>query len=55
MKKKVPVVMVAEPEEAVRLSGLSLEVTVALPNVAGAIKEALLGQRAHVGLVVMRL
>ncbi|HEX2042462.1 MAG TPA: transposase [Acidimicrobiales bacterium] len=54
MKKKVPVVTVAEPEEAARLADLSLEATVALADVAGAVKEGLLGFCADVGLVVMR-
>ncbi|HSH61289.1 MAG TPA: IS256 family transposase, partial [Acidimicrobiales bacterium] len=54
MNKKVPVVTVAEPEEAARLAGLSLEATVALADVAGAVKEGLLGFCADVGLVVMR-
>ncbi len=54
MNKKVPVVTVAEPEEAARLAGLSHEATVALADVAGAVKEGLLGFCADVGLVVMR-
>jgi transposase-like protein len=54
VKKKVPVVTVAEPEEAARLAGLPLEATVALRDVAGAVKEGLLGFCADVGLVVMR-
>ena len=39
MEKKLPVVTIAEPEEAARLSGLPLEATVALGDVAGAVKE----------------
>ncbi len=54
MKKKVPVVTVAEPEEAARLADLPLEATVALDDVAAAVKEGLLGFCADVGLVVMR-
>jgi hypothetical protein len=54
VKKKLPVVTVAEPEEARRLAGLSLEATIALSDVAGAIKDGLLGMCADVGLVVMR-
>jgi putative transposase len=54
VKKKVPVVTVAEPEEAARLAGLPLEATVALADVAGAVKDGLLGFCADVGLVVMR-
>ena len=53
MRKKVPVVAVAEPEEATRLEGLSLEATIALADVAGAVKEGLAGFCADVGLVVM--
>jgi transposase-like protein len=45
---------VAEGEEAARLAGLPLEATVALADVAGAIREGLLGFCADVGLVVMR-
>jgi putative transposase len=54
VKKKVPVVSVAESEEAANLAGLPLEATVALADVAGAVKEGLLGFCADVGLVVMR-
>ena len=54
MKKKVPVVTVAEAEEAARLAGLSLEATVALADLAGAVKDGLLGFCADVGLMVMR-
>lgn len=45
---------VAEPEEAARLAGLPLEATVALADVASAVREGLLGFCADVGLVVMR-
>ena len=54
MKKKVPVVTVAEPEEAAQLAGLPLEATVALADLAGAVKHGLLGFCADVGLMVMR-
>ena len=54
MKKKVPVVTVAGPEEAANLAGLPLEATIALADLAGAVKEGLLGFCADVGLVVMR-
>jgi hypothetical protein len=54
VKKKVPVVTVAEPEEAARLAGLPLEATVGLAGVADAVKDGLLGFCADVGLVVMR-
>ncbi len=45
---------VAEAEEAARLAGLSLEATVALADLAGAVKDGLLGFCADVGLLVMR-
>jgi putative transposase len=54
VKKKLPVVTVAEPEAAARLSGLPFETTIALDDMAGVIKEGLLGMCADVGLVVMR-
>ena len=54
MKKKVPVVSVALPEEASRLAGLPLEATVALADLAAAVKDGLLGFCADVGLMVMR-
>jgi transposase-like protein len=53
VKKKVPVVAVAEPEEAARLAGLPLEATVALADVADAIKEGLLAFASAPGLLVM--
>ena len=52
MKKKVPVVSVAEVNTA-NLAGLGLEATVALADLAGAVKEGLLGFCADVGLMVM--
>jgi putative transposase len=52
VKKKVPVVNVAEVETA-NLAGLPLEATVALADLAGAVKEGLLGFCADVGLMVM--
>lgn len=52
MKKKLPVVNVAEVETA-NLAGLSLEATVALADLAGAVKEGLLGMCADIGLMVM--
>jgi len=50
--KKVPVVDVADVETA-NLVGLPLEATVALADLAGAVKEGLLGLCADVGLMVM--
>jgi putative transposase len=54
LKKKVPVVAVPEPEEAAQLAGLPLEATVALADLASAVKDGLLGFCADVGLMVMR-
>ena len=54
MNKKVPVVTVAAPEEASHLEGLSVEASVALADLASAVKDGLLGFCADVGLVVMR-
>jgi hypothetical protein len=51
--KKVPVVKLAECEEAARLADLPLEATVALCDVAGAIKEGLLAFSCAAGLLVM--
>jgi transposase-like protein len=52
VKKKVPVVSVAEVETA-NLAGLPLDATVALADLAGVVKEGLLGFCADVGLMVM--
>ena len=53
MKKKVAVVTVAEAEEAAKLADLPLEATVAMSEVAGAIKDGLLAFASATGLVVM--
>jgi transposase-like protein len=53
VKKKVAVVKVAEAEEAAQLAELPLEATVALAEVAGALKDGLLAFAAATGLVVM--
>jgi hypothetical protein len=53
VKKKVAVVSIAEAEEAARLADLPLEATVALAQVAGAIKDGLLAFASATGLVVM--
>jgi hypothetical protein len=53
LKKKVPVVSVAEPEQAGRLEGLPVEAAVALADLASAVKDGLLGFCADVGLIVM--
>ena len=54
MKKKLPVVTVAEVDESDRLAGLPFEATVALAEVAGALKDGLLAFASATGLVVMR-
>jgi putative transposase len=54
VKKKLPVVTVAQVEEADRLADLPLEATIALAEVAGAVKEGLLAFASATGLVVMR-
>jgi len=54
LNKKLPVVTVAEPEEASQLAGLPLEATVALADLASAVKDGMLGFCADVGLLVMR-
>jgi hypothetical protein len=53
MNKKVAVVSVADAEEAARLADLPLEATVALAEVAGAIKDGLLAFASATGFVVM--
>lgn len=53
MKKKVAVVSVAEAEEAARVADLPVEATVALAEVAGAVKDGLLAFASATGLVVM--
>ncbi len=53
MKKKVPVVSVAEPEEAARVAGLPLEATIAPGDVTSSIKEGLMAFVSSTGLVVL--
>jgi len=53
VKKKVAVVTVAEAEEAARVADLPVEATVALAEVAGAIKDGLMAFASATGLVVM--
>lgn len=53
MGRKIPVMAVAEPAAAARLAGLPLEATVALADVAGAIKDGLLAFASTTGLLVM--
>ena len=53
MKKKVPVVRVDMAEEAARVADLPMEASVALAEVAGAVKEGLLAFASATGLLVM--
>ena len=52
--KKVPVVKFTTPHAAAELAGLPLEATVAMGDVAAAMREGLLAFSAAAGLVVMR-
>ena len=52
--KKVPVVRIATPDAAVELAGLPLEATVAMADVAAAMREGLLAFSTAAGLVVMQ-
>lgn len=54
MKKKVPVVKLTTPDEAVELAGLPVEATVAMADVAAAMREGLLAFATSAGLVVMQ-
>jgi putative transposase len=53
MKKKIPVVTVAERDEAARLADLPAEATVALEDLAGAIKDGLMAFCCSAGLAVV--
>ena len=53
MKKKLPVVTVAERDEAARLAELPAEATVALQDLAGAIKDGLMAFCCSTGLAVV--
>ena len=53
MSKKLPVVTLAEREEAARLAGLNGEVTLALADVAATVREGLLAMSCAAGLAVM--
>lgn len=53
MKKKLPVVTVAKRNEALHLADLSAEATVALDDVAGAIKDGLMAFCCSAGLAVV--
>jgi transposase-like protein len=52
--KKVPVVKVTTPDVAAELAGLPLEATVAMADVAAAMREGLLSFATSAGLVVMQ-
>ena len=52
--KKLPVVTVAEREEAMRVADLPVEATIAMVDVAGAIKEGLLAFCCTAGLLAVR-
>jgi putative transposase len=52
--KKVPVVRITTPDAAVGLAGLPLAATVAMADVAAAMREGLLAFSTAAGLVVMR-
>ena len=54
MNKKVPVVKVASPPQAMDVSGLPAEVSVVLADIAGVMREGLLALSTAAGLVVMR-
>ena len=54
MAKKVPVVKITTPHPAAELAALPLEATVAMADVAGAMREGLLAFSAAAGLVVMQ-
>jgi len=53
VSKKVPVVKLATPQAAVELEGLPLSATVAMADVAAAMREGLLAFATSAGLVVM--
>src|SRR3954471_7790190 len=52
--KKVPVVKITTPDAAVELAGLPMEATVAMADVAAALREGLLAFSTAAGLVVMQ-
>jgi putative transposase len=54
VSKKVPVVKITTPHAVEELAGLPLEATVAMADVAGALREGLLAFSAAAGLVVMQ-
>ncbi len=54
MSKKVPVVKITTPDAAAELAGLPLRATVAMADVAAAMREGLLAFSTAAGLVVMQ-
>jgi putative transposase len=52
-KKKLPIVRVAEREEAARLAELPVEATIAMADVAGAIREGLMVFCCPAGLLAV--
>jgi putative transposase len=54
VSKKVPVVKLATPQAAVELEGLPLQATVAMADIAEAMREGLLAFATSAGLVVMQ-
>ena len=54
MSKKVPVVKITTPDAASELAGVPLEATVAMADVAAAMREGLLAFSTAAGLVVMQ-
>jgi len=53
MKKKPPVITLAEREEAARIEGLSGEVTLALADVAVTMRDGLMAMSSSAGLLVV--
>ena len=51
--KKVPVVKITTPQAAVNAAGLAMQATVAVADVASAMREGLLAFATAAGLVVM--
>jgi transposase-like protein len=54
VKKKVPVVKIATPDAVDELTGVPLEATVAMADVAAAVRDGLLAFATSAGLVVMQ-
>ncbi len=54
MGKRIPVIAVPEPVAAARVASLPAEVTVAMSEVAGRVKDGLLAFSVATGLVVVR-